>query len=164
MQVHNRRDMAAHWPTILDLKQDGFVRYTGITDYRESANDALMALMRQHRPDFVQINYSLLERGADQALLPLAQELGIAVLINRPFVEGRLFRAVSGLDVPGWAGEFAGSWAQFFLKFIVGHPAVNCVIPATSNVRHMVDNAGAGRGPLPDEAARRRMILFIEKL
>ena len=164
MQVHNRRDIDAHWPAILELQQDGFLRYTGITDYRESANDALMALMRRYRPDFVQINYSLIERGADRALLPLAQDLGIAVLINRPFVEGRLFRAVGGRDLPDWAREFADSWGQFFLKFIIGHPAVNCVIPATSKVHHMVDNAGAGIGPLPDETTRRRMLDFIETL
>ena len=164
MQVHNRRDIDVHWPVILELKQDGFIRYTGITDYRESANDALMALMRRYRPDFVQINYSLIERGADRALLPLAQDLGIAVLINRPFVEGRLFRAVGGRDLPDWAREFADSWGQFFLKFIIGHPAVNCVIPATSKVRHMVDNAGAGTGPLPDDMTRRRMIDFTENL
>ena len=164
MQVHNRRDIDVHWPVILELKQDGFIRYAGITDYRESANDALMALMRRYRPDFVQINYSLIERGADRALLPLAQDLGIAVLINRPFVEGRLFRAVAGRELPNWAREFADSWGQFFLKFIIGHPAVNCVIPATSKVHHMVDNAGAGIGPLPDEATRRRMIDFVETL
>ena len=164
MQVHNRRDMEAHWPTISELRQDGFIRYTGITDYRESANAPLMALMRQHRPDFVQINYSLLERGAERELLPLAEEMGIAVLINRPFVDGRLFRATSGLELPDWAQDFAESWGQFFLKFILGHPAVTCVIPATSKVRHMVDNAGAGSGPMPDAATRRRMLQFIEDL
>jgi len=164
MQVHNRRDMASHWPTIRELQQDGLIRFNGITDYRDSADEAMMALMREYRPDFIQINYSLLERGASDGVLPLAQELGIAVLINRPFVSGRLFRAVGGRDLPDWASDFAESWGQFFLKFIVSHPAVTCVIPATSRQRHMIDNAGAGFGMLPDEATRRRMIRYIEEL
>ena len=97
-------------------------------------------------------------------MLPLARELGIAVLINRPFVSGSLFRAVRGHELPGWAEEFAESWGQFFLKFIVSHPAVTCVIPATSKLRHMVDNAGAGFDPLPDEATRRRMVDYLQGL
>lgn len=164
MQVHNRRDMEAHWPTILEFQQDGFIRYSGITDYRDSADEAMMTLMRRHNPDFIQINYSLLERSAERGVLPLAREMGIAVLINRPFVSGRLFSAVRGHELPDWAEEFAESWGQFFLKFIVSHPAVTCVIPATSKLHHMIDNAGAGTGPLPDEATRRRMIEFIETL
>ncbi len=164
MQVHNRRDMAAHWPTIEAMKESGFLRYSGITDYRDSAGPAMQELMRTYRPDFIQINYSLGERGAEEATLPLAGELGIAVLINRPFVAGRLFRAVGDRPLPDWAGEFADSWGQFFLKFIVSHPAVTCVIPATSKLKHMVDNAGAGSGPLPDAATRRRMVEFIESL
>ena len=162
MQVHNRRDMDAHWPTILEMQESAFVRYSGVTDYRESANAAMQSIMRRYRPQFVQINYSLGERGADDELLPMARDLGIAVLINRPFMAGRLFRAVGDRPLPGWAAEFADSWGQFFLKFIVSHPAVTCVIPATSKLRHMVDNAGAGFGPLPDEQTRRRMIEFID--
>jgi len=164
MQVHNRRDLDAHWPTIKALKEEAFVRYDGITDYRESAHGAMMRLMRDYRPDFIQINYSLGERGADRELLPLARDLGIAVLVNRPYMAGRLFRAVGDRPLPGWAAEFAESWGQFFLKFIVSHPAVTCAIPATSRLRHMVDNAGAGSGPMPDAATRRRMVDFIENL
>ena len=164
MQVHNRRDIESHWPTIREFQEDGFIRYSGITDYRDSADDAMMTLMRRYDPDFIQINYSLLERGAERGVLPLAREMGIAVLINRPFVSGRLFRAVRDLQLPYWAGDFAESWGQFFLKFIVGHPAVTCVIPATSKLRHMVDNAGAGFGPLPEEPTRQRMIEFVESL
>lgn len=164
MQVHNRRDLDRHWPTIRALKEEGFLRYDGITDYRASAHEPMIRLMREYRPDFIQINYSLGERGADRALLPLAQELGIAVLINRPYMAGRLFRAVGDAPLPGWASEFAKSWGQFFLKFIVSHPAVTCAIPATSRLRHMVDNAGAGVGPMPDEATRQRMVRYIEDL
>ena len=120
--------------------------------------------MRRRRPQFIQINYSLAEREAERRVLPLAQEKGIAVLINRPFQAGRLFRAVSGRDLPDWAQVFASSWGQFFLKFIVSHPAVTCVIPATSKPRHMTDNLAAGFGALPDTAARQRMIEFIGSL
>jgi aryl-alcohol dehydrogenase-like predicted oxidoreductase len=120
--------------------------------------------MRRYRPDFIQMNYSLGERAAEQEVLPVAAELGVAVLINRPFMAGRLFRAVAGQPLPPWAQEFADSWGQFFLKFIVSHPAVTCVIPATSKVRHMVDNAAAGFGPLPDEKSRRRMADFMDSL
>ena len=164
MQVHNRRDLDEHWPTIESLQDAGKIRYNGVTDYRESAMDAMAAIMRRYRPQFIQINYSLGERAADEHVLPLARELGIGVLINRPFMEGRLFRAVGNRELPGWATEFAASWGQFFLKFIVGHPAVTCVIPGTSKVRHMIDNAGAGAGQMPDEATRRRMVELIQSI
>ena len=164
VQVHNRRDIKTHWPTILQAQESDQVRYSGVTDYRESANDALQLLMRRYKPDFIQINYSLGERSAERAVLPMAEELGIAVLINRPFVAGRLFRAVGDRPLPGWAREFANSWGQFFLKFIVSHPAVTCVIPATSKLPHMVDNAGAGFGPLPDATTRTRMAQFADAL
>ena len=164
MQVHNRRDTASHWPVIKEAQQSGFIRYNGVTDYRESASGAMQEIMRRYRPQFIQINYSLGERGAEEAVLPMAQDNGIAVLINRPFMAGRLFHAVAGQPLPPWAQEFADSWGQFFLKFIVSHPAVTCVIPATSKVRHMVDNAAAGFGPLPDEKSRRRMADFMDSL
>ncbi len=164
MQVHNLRDVAVHMSTIRDWQQDKRIRYSGITDYRSSQLDEIEAAMRKHRPQFVQINYSLGERDAAKRLLPVAQELGIAVLINRPFVEGRLFRAVAGLEVPDWARDYAASWAQFFLKYIVSHPAVTCVIPATSKLHHMVDNLGAGHGAMPDNATRRRMAAFVDSL
>ena len=107
--------------------------------------------------DFAQFNYSIVEREAEQRLLPLARDMGVAVLINRPFRAGRLFQAVAGRDVPAWARDFAASWGQFFLKFIVGHAAVTCVIPATSKPHHMADNLQAGFGAVPDAATRRRM-------
>ena len=164
MQVHNRRDLDEHWPEIRALQESGAVRYNGVTDYRGSANDAMVSIMQRYRPEFIQINYSLGERTAEERVLPMAQELGIAVLINRPFVTGRLFRAVGDRALPDWATEFAESWGQFFLKFIVSHPAVTCVIPATSKLRHMLDNAGAGRGVMPDAATRQRMIRFMDDL
>jgi aryl-alcohol dehydrogenase-like predicted oxidoreductase len=164
MQVHNLRDTDVHLATIRDRQEEGRIRYNGLTHYTAGAHAALEAAMRKHRPDFIQINYSLGEREAGERLLPLAQELGIAVLINRPFQAGRLFAAVSGLELPGWAASFAASWGQFFLKFITSHTAVTCVIPATSKLRHMRDNVEAGFGPLPDAAVRQRMIAFIETL
>lgn len=164
MQVHNLRDTATHMATIRQLQEDGHIRYNGLTHYTAGAHTALVREMRKHKPDFIQINYSLGEREAEQEVLPVAQDLGIGVLINRPFVAGRLFSAVSGLKLPDWAAPFANSWGQFFLKFILGHPAVTCVIPATSKPHHMIDNLGAGMGELPDAAMRKRMADFFKGL
>jgi aryl-alcohol dehydrogenase-like predicted oxidoreductase len=157
MQVHNLRDTDAHMKTIREWQDDGRIRYNGLTHYRASALEALEAAMKQHRPQFIQINYSLGEREADRRLLPLAADMGIAVLINRPYQAGALFRAVRGRELPDWASEFAASWGQFFLKFIISHPAVTCVIPATSKPGHMQDNLEAGFGVLPDAPMRKRM-------
>lgn len=164
MQVHNLRDTDIHMKTIRDLQESGRIRYNGLTHYRADALDRLEAAMRKHQPDFIQINYSLGEREAEQRLLPLAADMGIAVLINRPYQSGRVFQAVSGRDLPEWATEFAASWGQFFLKFIISHPAVTCVIPATSKPHHMQDNLEAGFGPLPDQAARQRMVSYMAVL
>ena len=164
MQVHNLRDTAVHMQTIRERQENGRIRYSGITHYRASALDALERALREFRPQFVQINYSLGEREADQRLLPMAQDLGIAVLANRPYQAGRLFNAVRDRDLPGWAAGFAASWGQFFLKFIISHPAVTCVIPATSKPHHMRDNLEAGFGELPDAGTRERMVAFIEEL
>lgn len=164
MQVHNLRDTQAHLATIRGWQAEGRIRYNGVTHYHEGALGDLEAVMNEHEPDFIQINYSLAERAADQRVLPLAEELGIAVLVNRPFVQGRLFRAVADRPLPDWAGEFAASWGQFFLKFIVSHPAVTCVIPATSKLHHMADNLGAGFGALPDDRTRRRMTDYFDSL
>jgi len=164
MQVHNLRDTRTHMKTIQEWQEQGRIRYNGLTHYRASALDALEAEVRKYRPQFVQINYSLGEREADERFLPLAQDMGVAVLINRPFQSGALFSAVRGMELPGWAREFAASWGQFFLKFIVSHPAVTCVIPATSKPHHMQDNLEAGFGDLPDAATRTRMIEFIRAL
>ncbi|MDH3547048.1 MAG: aldo/keto reductase [Gammaproteobacteria bacterium] len=164
MQVHNLRDTDVHMATIREWQEAGRIRYNGLTHYRADALDALEAAMLRHNPQFIQINYSIGEREAEERVLPVARDMGAAVIINRPYQAGRLFRAVSGLRLPAWAGEFAASWGQFFLKFIVSHPAVTCVIPATRKPQHMADNVGAGFGPLPDAATRRRMAEFFSDL
>ena len=164
MQVHNLRDTAAHVATIRDWMEQGRIRYSGLTHYTAGAHDALTREMAEFKPDFIQINYSLGEREAETRVLPLAQDLGIAVLINRPYQAGRLFRAVSGKELPEFAKDFADSWGQFFLKFIISHPAVTCVIPATSKPHHMVDNLGAGFGNIPDAPMRKRMVDFFTSL
>lgn len=164
MQIHNRRDLETHLATIREWQKQKRIRYSGVTDYRASALGEMEALMQQHKPDFIQINYSLGEHAADDRVLPLAADLGIAVLINRPFMSGRLFSAVHGRELPEWAASFVESWGQFFLKFIVSHPAVNCVIPATSELRHMADNLGAGFGEMPDAATRAKMIAYIDSV
>jgi len=164
MQVHNLRQTAVHMETIREWQRDGRIRYSGITHYTASALDALEQEMKTYRPQFIQINYSLGEREAERRILPLAADLGIAVLINRPFQAGRLFRAVPGREIPDFATAFADSWGQYFLKFIVSHPSVTCAIPATSKPQHMVDNLGAGFGTLPDADVRKRMLDYFEKL
>jgi diketogulonate reductase-like aldo/keto reductase len=164
MQVHNLRDVDAHMGTIRDWQQDGRIRYSGVTDYRASALDEIEAAMRMYKPEFVQINYSVAERDADRRLLPLARDLGIAILVNRPFVTGNLFRAVRGRELPDWATPFAESWGQLFLKFIISHSAVSAVIPATSKIEHMADNLGAGFGELPDEPLRQRIVALVDAL
>ena len=157
MQVHNLRDTAAHMETIRAWQDAGRIRYSGLTHYTAGAHEALAREMSTFEPQFIQINYSLGEREAEDRLLPMALDLGVAVLINRPFQAGRLFRAVAGRELPGFATEFAQSWGQFFLKFIISHPAVTCAIPATSKPHHMADNLGAGFGNMPDAAMRKRM-------
>ena len=164
MQVHNLRDTAEHKDTLREWQQDGRIRYSGLTHYTAGAQNALAREMKSFRPDFIQINYSMGEREAEGRVLPLARELGIAVLINRPYQAGRLFRAVAGRELPAFAQEFASSWGQFFLKFIVSHPAVTCAIPATSKPRHMLDNLGAGLGHMPDPAMRKRMADYFADL
>ena len=164
MQVHNLRDTAAHMATIRDWMEQGRIRYSGLTHYTAGAHDALTREMAEFKPDFIQINYSLGEREAETRVLPLAQDLGIAVLINRPYQAGRLFRAVSGKDLPEFPQDIADSWGQFFLKFIISHPAVTCVIPATSKPHHMVDNLGAGFGNIPDAPMRKRMVDYFASL
>lgn len=164
MQVHNLRDTAVHMATIKSWQQEGRIRYNGLTHYTASAHDTLEAEMNRYEPQFIQINYSLGERQAEKRILPLAAEMGIAVLINRPYQSGALFRAVGDRPLPGWAREFATSWGQFFLKFIVSHPAVTCAIPATSKPHHMQDNLLAGSGPMPDRATRKRMTDFMAEL
>jgi len=164
MQVHNLRDTDVHMRTIRDWQEQGRIRYSGLTHYRADALSALEAAMNKTQPDFIQINYSLGEREADKRLLPLAADKGVAVIINRPYQSGALFGAVRGHDLPEWAASFADSWGQFFLKYIISHPAVTCVIPATSKAHHMRDNLAAGFGALPDTATRDRMVQYMAGL
>ncbi len=159
MQVHNLLDWKTHLATLRAWKDAGRIRYLGVTHYTASAYADLEAVLRAQPLDFVQLNYSVADRGAEQRLLPLARERGVAVLVNLPLGSGALLRGVSGRPLPAIAGELGcGSWAQLFLKFIVGHPAVTCAIPGTGSAAHMADNAMAGAGPLPDEAMRRRIV------
>ena len=151
IQVHNLVDWRTQLATLRDWKAAGRVRYIGITHYSASAYDELAAVMRAERFDFLQINYSLDEREADQLILPLAAERGMAVLINRPFGGGGLLRRLRERPLPAWAGEIdAGSWAQVLLKFVLSQPAVTCAIPGTGRAEHMADNARAGSGRIPD--------------
>jgi diketogulonate reductase-like aldo/keto reductase len=165
MQVHNLLDVATHTKTLQEWKQKGRLRYIGITHYSSSAYDTIERLLKSKQYDFLQINYSLEEPESEKRLLPLAAELGSAVIINRPFAEGALFRRVKGKALPAWAQELGiASWAQYFLKWIVSHPAVTCAIPGTGKPEHMKDNLAAGYGRVPDAAARRRMADFFHSL
>jgi diketogulonate reductase-like aldo/keto reductase len=165
MQIHNLRDWRVHLPVLRDWKEEGRIRYIGITTSNPAQYSEFAEVMRAEELDFVQLNYDILTRGAEEALLPLAAERGMAVLVNRPFGGGNLFPRVRGRELPDWAAQFdAGSWAQFFLKFVVSHPAVTCAIPATSNPRHAADNMAAGFGRLPDEDMRARMAHHMETL
>lgn len=165
MQIHNLQDWETHLKTLREWKAAGQIRYTGITHYHSGAYGELERLMKKKAFDFVQFNYSISEREAEDRLLPLAQDTGTAVIVNRPFAQASLFARVRGREVPAWAAEFdCSSWGQFFLKYILGHPAVTCVIPATGKPHHLVDNMGAGIGKLPNEATRQRMAQFIGEL
>lgn len=165
MQVHNLLDYRTHLETLRRWKEQGKVRYIGVTHYTASAYDQLARVLESEELDFIQLNYSLGEREAEKRLLPLAAERKLAVLVNRPFAEGRLFRRVSGKSLPPWSGEVGcASWAQFFLKFIISHPAVTCAIPATSKVAHLADNMRAGLAPMPDTRMRERMAAHFSSL
>jgi diketogulonate reductase-like aldo/keto reductase len=165
MQVHNLVDARTQLATLRDFKQQGQLRYLGITHYASSAYSEVAKLIRSEKLDFVQINYSLLEREAEKDILPLAQERGVAVIVNRPFGGGNLFERVRQRPLPDWASEFdCHSWAQFLLKWIVAHPAVTCAIPATSKARHLEDNMQGGVGRLPDEKLRQRMVDTVSTL
>ena len=158
LQIHNLVDWRTHVATLRQLKSDGRIRYAGVTHYTVGAHSEIEAVLRAERFDFAQFNYSIGTRAAEQRLLPYCQEHGIGVLINRPFEEGGLFTRVRNRKLPGYAKEIGcTSWAQVFLKYIVSHPAVTCVIPATSRPEHMQDNLQAGFAPLPDAALRERM-------
>ncbi len=165
MQVHNLVDWQTHLATLRAMKEAGALRYIGVTTSHGRRHGALAHIMATEPIDFVQFTYNIIDRAAEQRLLPLAADRGLAVLINRPFRRGALFDAFQRHELPGWAREFdAANWAQFFLKFIVSHPAVTCAIPATSRVDHMRENMGALTGRLPDAKMRARMARYMADL
>jgi diketogulonate reductase-like aldo/keto reductase len=159
--IHNMRDMGNHWPTLRDWKEAGRVRYIGVSRTRTTDYTELMSFMRNERPDFIMTGYSIYHADADEALLPLAADLGIGVIGVEAFKavdDGNVFSLVAGKELPEWVAEFdCESWAQFMLKFVLSHPAMTAVVTETRQVRHVVDNMGAGYGRLPDAAMRRRM-------
>ncbi|KNE26942.1 aldo/keto reductase [Achromobacter spanius] len=162
IQIHNLIDTRNQLGLLRNLKQQGVIRYVGITHYLDHAHDELTELVEREKPDFLQINLSVGARNAEKRLLPACQANGVAVLINRPFQDGALFRQVRGRALPGLAADIGcTSWAQIFLKFIIGHPAVTAVIPATSKPKNMADNALAGFGPQPDAAMRDRIAALL---
>lgn len=159
MQVHNLQDTATQLALLRELKAQGRLRYIGVTHYRDSAHDDLLAVLRKEKVDFVQFNYSVGERNAEKRLLPFCADHGIATLINRPFMRGALFARVKGQPLPALAQELgASSWAQLLLKYILAEPAVTAVIPATDKPRYMADNLLAGQGRLPDAQQRARIV------
>lgn len=165
MQVHNLRDLETHLNTLREWKQKGTIRYMGITHYTAGSHGQLEDALRRHKDiDFVQFNYSIAEREAEARLLPACADLGVATLANRPYAVGNIFSRTRGKQAPDWAREFAPTWGQFFLKYILGHPALTCAIPATRNPEHVVDNLGAATGRLPDEKARQRMAEYFATL
>jgi diketogulonate reductase-like aldo/keto reductase len=165
LQIHNLVDWDTHLVWLSAWKAEGRVRYTGVTTSHGRRHAELMQIMRSQALDFVQFTYNIQDREAERALLPLARETGRAVIINRPFQGGRLFRLVEGRPLPDWAGEIdCTNWAQFFLKFIVSHPGVTCAIPATSRVDHLHENMGALEGRLPEADMRREMVRYFESV
>lgn len=155
MQVHNLVDVQTHLATLREWKKQGLVRYIGVTHYTAGSHGEVARVLQTETVDFVQINYSVSEREAEQRLLPLAQERGVAVIVNRPFAGGEVIRRVRDHPLPSWAAEIdCSSWAQILLKFVIGHPAVTCAIPATSKLAHLQDNMRAGTGRLPDGKLR----------
>ncbi len=165
IQVHNLVDLDTHLRTLRDWKQSGRVRYLGITHYTDGSHPEVARVLEKEAMDFVQINYSLMEREADDRVFPVAKERGVAVIVNRPFGSGNLFSRVRGKALPDYAKEIdCTTWAQFFLKWIISNPTVTCAIPATRKPKHLVDNMQAGSGRLPDPAMRQRMVETIAAL
>jgi len=165
LQVHNLLDVSVHARTLQDMKAAGKVRFIGITHYTASAYGAVERELKANLWDFLQINYSLGERDAEKRILPLAAERRVAVIVNRPFQEGVLFQRTKNRALPAWAKEYEiNSWAQYFLKWIVSHPAVTCAIPGTGRPDHMRDNLAAGHGIVPDEKGRKRLAEYFDAL
>jgi len=165
MQVHNLVEWGEHLKVLYRMKQQGKIRYVGITTSHGRRHDELEEIMKTQSLDFIQCSYNILDREAEQTLLPLAKQRGIAVIVNRPFQRGDLIEELKDKPLPEWAGDIdCKSWPQFLLKFVVSHPSVTCAIPATSQIEHVKENMGACFSPLPDAAMRVRMIDYVEKI
>lgn len=165
MQIHNLVDWETHLETLKQMKADGKIRYIGITTSHGRYHGALKNILKKHDFDFVQLSYNIGNRDVEEPLLSIARDKGIAVIVNRPYQRGDLFNEVRGKALPAWAKEFdCQSWGQFFLKFVVSHPAVTCAIPATSKAKHMKDNMQAGKGRLPTAKERTKMLKYFESL
>ena len=164
LQLHNVRNPQQSLGAFRDWKAQSVCRYVGITSTSHGAFAAVEAILGREKPDFVQIDYSIDDRAAEQRILPLSADVKAGVLTALPFGRGRLFRAVRGRAMPDWAQSFAESWAQFFLKYLLSDPRVTAVIPGTADPSHMIDNLDAMRGPLPDPDQRRQMVQFIDAL
>jgi diketogulonate reductase-like aldo/keto reductase len=165
VQIFSLTDLDVHWPSLLDWKESGAARYIGVTVAESRLYAQLEEFLRRERPDFVQLNYSITERETENRLLPMAAERGLAVLVNRPFMNGAYFRRLEGTPLPDWAAEFGcTTWAQFSLKYILAHPAVTCVLTETTDPEHMTENTMAALGAAPDDAARARMRELIDSL
>lgn len=165
MQIHNLIDWETHLETLKQMKDDGKIRYIGITTSHGRDHNELANILKKHDFDFVQLSYNIGNRNVESPLLSIAKDKGIAVIVNRPYQRGELFQDVRGKALPSWAQELdCTSWGQYFLKFVVSHPAVTCTIPATSKVKHMQDNMQAGRGRLPTAKQRKQMVSYFESL
>ncbi len=165
MQIHNLVDWQTHIKTLRVWKEEGKIRYWGLTHYTDSSHDKLEKIIAQERPDFVQFNYSIQSRHAEKSLFDTCQKYRTAVIINQPFESGSLFRKVKGKSMPDWCEAYGiKSWGQYFLKFILSNKAVTCVIPGTSKPKHLIDNMGAGYGDLPDRVGRKKMATHLKSL
>ncbi|ESR22424.1 putative oxidoreductase protein [Lutibaculum baratangense AMV1] len=165
MQIHNLRAWSEHLPTLLVMKERGEIRYIGITTSEGRRHDLFEEIMRNEPLDFVQVTYNVLDREVERRILPLAEDRGMGVIVNRPFRQGALTRSLEGRPLPGFAAEIgARTWAQYILKFILSHPAVTVAIPATTRPDHATENLAAASGPLPDAALRERMSDHVRSL
>lgn len=165
IQIHNLVDWKTHLRTLRHWKEQGIIKYIGITHYKDHMHDALEKIIRTEQIDFVQFNYSITSRNAEKRLLPAAKENGVATLINRPFGEGRLFNNVINKPLPPWANDSGiNNWSQYFLKYLLVNEAVTCIIPGTSNPKHITDNMEAGHDPVPDENKAKEMLRYLQSL
>ena len=165
IQIHNLLDWETHVKTLKGWKEEGKIRYWGITHYVDSSHETLKKVIQSEKPDFVQFNYSIRSRNAEKFLFKTAKDNNTAVIINQPFESGSLFRLVRNKELPEWCKEYyINSWAQYFLKFVLSHQTVTCVIPGTSKPRHVIDNMKAGYGKMPDRRTREKMFNYLKKL